>query len=224
MKMATTPTGTLMKKIQRHEKLSVIQPPSVGPMMGATTTPIPYTAIAMPCLLRGKLSTRMAWEIGCRPPPPAPCRTRKKMSRKRLGARPHRNELMVKMTTQPMNSRFRPNSMESQPVSGSTMAFEIKYEVRTQVLSSTVAERLPAMWGSETLAMLVSSTSMKVASITVAAISQGLTLGTQGTGGFATGASTVAIRNHGGPTESLYLSLYLPAALSIAFPNSRSRT
>src|ERR1700733_10260481 len=116
------------------------------------------------------------------------------MSRKRLGARPHRNELMVKMITHPINSRLRPNSIESQPVSGSTMAFEMRYEVRTQVLSSTVAERLPAMCGSETLAMLVSSTSMNVASITVAAISQGLTLGVQGTAGFAAGASTVATR------------------------------
>src|SRR5271170_2613427 len=116
------------------------------------------------------------------------------MSRKRLGARPQRNELMVKMTTQPMNSRLRPNIIDSHPVSGSTMALEIRYDVRTQVLSSTVAERLPAMCGSETLAMLVSSTSMNVASITVAAISQGLTLGVQGTAGFARGASTAATR------------------------------
>ncbi len=47
------------------------------------------------------------------------------------------------------------------------------------MLSSTVAERLPAMWGSETLAMEVSSTSMNVASMTVAAMSQGETEGVQ---------------------------------------------
>ena len=35
------PTGMLMKKIQRHEKLSVIHPPSVGPIAGASTTAIP---------------------------------------------------------------------------------------------------------------------------------------------------------------------------------------
>ena len=34
-------TGTLMKKIQRQSKLSVIQPPSVGPIAGAKTTAIP---------------------------------------------------------------------------------------------------------------------------------------------------------------------------------------
>jgi hypothetical protein len=40
-----------------------------------------------------------------------------------------------------------------------------------------LAEREPAMWGSATLAMLVSSTSMNVDNITVMAMSQGLTLG-----------------------------------------------
>ena len=46
--------------------------------------------------------------------------------------------------------------------------------MRTQVLSSIPAERLPAMWGRATFAMLVSSTSMNVASVTVIATSQGL--------------------------------------------------
>ena len=35
------PIGTLMKKIQCQEKLSVIQPPSVGPTVGATITAMP---------------------------------------------------------------------------------------------------------------------------------------------------------------------------------------
>ncbi len=35
------PTGTLMKKTQRHEKWSVMKPPSVGPMAGASTTAMP---------------------------------------------------------------------------------------------------------------------------------------------------------------------------------------
>jgi hypothetical protein len=50
------------------------------------------------------------------------------------------------------------------------MAFNTRYEVTTQVLSSTPAERLPAMCGSATLVILVSSTSMKVARLTVTAI------------------------------------------------------
>ena len=38
---ARMPTGMLMKKIQRQEKLSVIQPPRVGPMDGASTATRP---------------------------------------------------------------------------------------------------------------------------------------------------------------------------------------
>src|SRR5271167_3207102 len=63
---------------------------------------------------------------------------------------------------------------ESQPESGSMIAFDTRYDVSTQVDSSALAERLPLMWGSATLAMEVSSTSMNVASVTVTAITQGL--------------------------------------------------
>src|SRR5215469_14120207 len=56
------------------------------------------------------------------------------------------------------------------------MAFETRYEVSTQVDSSAPADRLPEMCGSATLAIEVSRTSMKVANVTVSAITQGLML------------------------------------------------
>src|ERR1700723_199099 len=68
-------------------------------------------------------------------------------------------------------------SWENQPLIGRMMALETRYEVSTQVLSSCPAERLPAMWGSATLATLVSSTSMNVARVTVSAMIQGLMTG-----------------------------------------------
>ena len=52
--------------------------------------------------------------------------------------------------------------------------------MRTQVASSVLAERLPAMCVNETFATEVSRTSMNVADITAAAISQGLAAGLQG--------------------------------------------
>src|SRR5579862_6789837 len=55
------------------------------------------------------------------------------------------------------------------------MALATRYDVRTQVTSSTVAERLPAMCGSDTFTTVVSSTSMKVQNITEMAMIQGLT-------------------------------------------------
>src|SRR5271157_2354434 len=43
---------------------------------------------------------------------------------------------------------------------GRMMALATRYEVRTQVASSVVAERFPAIWGKLTLTTEVSSTSM----------------------------------------------------------------
>src|ERR1700720_2402457 len=90
---------------------------------------------------------------------------------------PHNNELKVKREIQMRKTRFRPISDTSQPVIGRTIAFETRYEVRTQVLSSLLAPMFPAICGSATLAMLVSSTSIKAASDTTNAISQGFAFG-----------------------------------------------
>src|SRR6202040_3244989 len=117
--------------------------------------------------------------MGCKPPPPAPCSTRKRSRNPRLGAKPQSRELTVKIAKQAMKKRFRPKVLANQPLIGRMMAFETKYEVRTQVLWSLLAPRFPAMYGRATLAMLVSRTSMKAASATTTAISQGLYLGRQ---------------------------------------------
>src|SRR6185295_4620386 len=79
--------------------------------------------------------------------------------------------------TEAMRRRLRPNVRASQPVIGRTIALATRYDVRTHVDSSIVADRLPAMCGSETLTTVVSSTSMNVANMTATATSHGLTCG-----------------------------------------------
>ena len=54
------------------------------------------------------------------------------------------------------------------------MALATRYDVKVQVASSLLADKLPAICGSETLTTVVSSTSMKVLDMTAIAISQGL--------------------------------------------------
>ena len=76
-----------------------------------------------------------------------------------------------------MKKRFRPTAFASQPLMGSTMALDTKYDVSTHVLSSLLAPRLPAMYGSATLAMLVSKTSMNAARETALPINHGLYFG-----------------------------------------------
>ena len=70
------------------------------------------------------------------------------------------------------------------------MAFETRYDVSTQVLSSLLAPKLPAMCGKATLAMLVSSTSMNAAMATTIATSQGLNFGVQSVSGCGHGSPT----------------------------------
>ena len=65
-------------------------------------------------------------------------------------------------------------TLDSQPLTGRMTALATRYVVMTQVLSSTPAARLPAIWRNATLAIDVSSTSMKVAIETTTAMSQGL--------------------------------------------------
>src|ERR1700743_2720454 len=99
-KNARMPTGILIKKIHRQEKLSVIHPPSVGPIAGATTTAIPQIANAIPKYSFGKVSANIDCSLGASPPPPAPCNTRKISSAVKLGASPQSSELTVNTATQ----------------------------------------------------------------------------------------------------------------------------
>src|SRR5215831_5839255 len=93
------------------------------------------------------------------------------------GAKPHKNEAVVKPETENSSNRLRPKRPASHPVIGRMMALATRYDVSVHVASSMLAERLPAMCGSETLTTVVSRTSMNVASITEIAIIQGLDLG-----------------------------------------------
>src|SRR5581483_7735327 len=72
------------------------------------------------------------------------------------------------------------------------MALPTRYDVSAQVASSTLAERLPAMCGNETLTTVVSSTSMKVPNITAMATIHGFTWG------MAAGASGMLALDTGG--------------------------
>src|SRR6476660_5303238 len=152
--------------------------------------PSPQKPIALPRSSGLNDSSNTACEIGCSPPPHAPCATRQTTRNGRLGASPHRKEETVKPVTESISIRLRPKKFDSQPVSGRMMALDTRYEVSVQVASSIVADKLPAMCGSETLTTVVSSTSMKVLSMTATATIQGLTAGCAGCAG-GTGSSGI---------------------------------
>jgi hypothetical protein len=129
----------------------------------------------------------------------APCTIRKKISIPRLAAIPQSTDAIEKPMTAASSSRFLPIRRESQPVSGRMMAFATRYDVSVQVASSMLADRLPAMCGRETFTTVVSSTSMKVASITETATIQGFTAGFISEHHFSGACGRLVLWPRGGP-------------------------
>ena len=73
--------------------------------------------------------------------------------------------------------------LASHPLMGRITGLAIRYEVNTQVASSTLADMLPAMCGKLTFTTDVSSTSITALDITAIAISQRFEEGLPGSGG-----------------------------------------
>ena len=82
--------------------------------------------MATPRLAGGKLSIKIACEMGCNAPPPAPCTMEAKIRKDRFGAAPQAKEATVKMPTQTMRNRLRPNKAENHAVAGRMTAFEMR--------------------------------------------------------------------------------------------------
>jgi len=107
---AITPTGTLIIKHQRQERLSASQPPNVGPTTGATTTATPNSAKPWPRFFGGNESARIDCASGTMPPPPRPWTSRNKSSVSRFQAYPHNSELAVKRARQVKKKALRPSN------------------------------------------------------------------------------------------------------------------
>ena len=154
----------------------MIQPPKTGPMIGATTTPMPKTAMATPRFRGGKLSIKIACDKGCGAPPAAPCTTRAKIRKPRLAAAPQAADANVKTTMQPIKKRLRPKPPPDSRSSATRSHWTPDSWSAPRWLRRCWRKDCPRC-GHATLATDVSSTSRIVASITAMAMSQGLTLG-----------------------------------------------
>ena len=102
--------------------------------------------------------------IGYIGPATAPCSARNSISMPMLSDTPHMNDVSENSRVHATNSFTSPKRRLRKPVSGSEIAMLTANEVITQVLWSLLTPRLPAIVGSDTLAMVVSSTCMNVAS------------------------------------------------------------
>ena len=102
-----------------------------------------------------------------------------------LLAIPHRNEAITNAIVDHTNNLRSPKRRASQPVSGNAIAVLTANEVITHVAWLALPPRLPEMVGNETLAMVVSSTCMKLASASPSVVNA--TFGGRNAAGLAVG-------------------------------------
>ena len=93
---ATTPTGTLMKKIHSQPGPSTSRPPTTGPTRIATPAVAPQSAMAWPREAAGKVRVMTAIVCGVSIEAPRPCTTRARMRPVIVPVRPHHSEASVK--------------------------------------------------------------------------------------------------------------------------------
>ena len=86
--VTSSPGATLMKNSHRQPSASVIQPPMVGPSVGANVETTPSTAIAIARLEPSKNENTVANTTGIIAPPTNPCTARNRIIEGRSQARP----------------------------------------------------------------------------------------------------------------------------------------
>ena len=141
----------------------MIQPPISGPLIGAISAVIDHSASANPARSRVNVVSSSDCDSGTIGPATSPCSTRHAISASIPGAIAHSQEAAVNSRIEATISRTGPKRVVSQPVSGSAIALATVNDVMIQVPCVGLTPRSPAMVGIDTLAMVTSSTVMKVA-------------------------------------------------------------
>ena len=105
---ASTPTGTLTRKMPRQFQSVVITPPSTGPTAVAMPTTAPHTPKAVPRSLPRKLFPSRASDVANIIAPPTPWPLRLTMSMSGSTASPHSSEPSVKIVSPTEKISLRP--------------------------------------------------------------------------------------------------------------------
>ncbi len=114
------PMGTLMRKIERHPKVSVSTPPSPGPTMVPAATTLVRSPRTRPRSPGGKVVTAVAMIVAMNIDAPTPCRTRAAVRRGKVGARATSRDAITKIAKPVFRMRLRPTMSASRPDTGRT--------------------------------------------------------------------------------------------------------
>ena len=104
----TTPTGTLMKKIQFQLRFSTIRPPTSGPIASAIAETPAQMPIAWPRSRGGNVAVMIDSDAGFISAAPTPWTMRAPMRKPAFGARPQASDEAVKIAMPMMKNSFRP--------------------------------------------------------------------------------------------------------------------
>src|SRR6202051_1643031 len=121
-------------------------------------------ASAVPALALEKLDSSNACDNGIMGPATAPCRTRKAISSCSDLDQPQSSEAIENRTIDAVKRRTAPRRCRRPPVNGTAIALATPKEVITHVTCVVDTPRSPPIDESDTFAIDVSSTFMKVAS------------------------------------------------------------
>src|ERR1700733_8469642 len=112
------PGAALIKNSQCQEKVSVIQPPTIGPTVGASTANTPANVVARPWRAIGKRRKTAEKTLGIRVPPEKPCKTRHAISIGKWSLAAHPTEASVNTETDSTNSQHMLKRRVRKPVNG----------------------------------------------------------------------------------------------------------
>ena len=116
----------LIRNSQCHDQVSVIQPPTIGPIVGASTAMTPAIVVATGCWRIGNSTKTPVNTAGISVPPAKPCTTRKaiNVAKSPLNAQP--SEASVNSVIAATNSQRNVSARVSNPVSGIAMISAIR--------------------------------------------------------------------------------------------------
>src|SRR5215469_9289997 len=109
------------------------------------------------------MSSIVACDSGTSAAPNMPWNSRNTTICDNVCAAPHSIDVTVKPARHAMNRYLRPNRDAIHPTGAVMIAAAVMYDVRTQVISSKLADRLPCIYGSATFAIVWSSACISVA-------------------------------------------------------------
>jgi hypothetical protein len=126
---AIAPGKTLIRKSQCHENVSVIQPPTTGPTVGARTASTPAIMVASVWSRIGKSRKTAEKTSGISVPPENPCKTRKIMRDEKFVLAAQAIDASVNTDTATTKSHRIVSKRVRNPVSGIEIISAIRYAV-----------------------------------------------------------------------------------------------